>query len=138
MPNKTFNHLIIITAIAILLNTFKVKSQVIITPNIQYNSFDFSLGAMLGYQYIQHTFAANANFGFKYYEISLFYRYFFLKNKPFNILLSGKAGIVNGKNVLFYPGLELTYGIFELGLRPSTGSIITIEPRLRLMLWKKD
>ena len=108
------------------------KSQVFITPSAQVSIYDQSIGLMAGYKYKNLSTAFNYQIGNKYKEQSLFLKYQFNESEIFNVGFSGKIGYVNNFLHLFYPAVEIQYGMFQLGVRPVNNGLLILEPRLQI------
>lgn len=117
--------------IIISLTSTICSSQIFITPCAQASLYDQSICAMAGYKHNNFSAAFNYQIGHQYKEQSLFVKYQFNESEVFNCGFSAKTGFVNGYFKLFYPALEIQYGMFQLGLRPTENGILFIEPRVQ-------
>lgn len=122
----------IIVTLLILILVKKCSSQVFVTPSAQVSIYDQSIGAMAGYKLNNWSGAFNYQIGHQYKEQSLFLKWQINESEVFNVGVSGKVGFVNNSLYLFYPGLEIQRGWFQLGVRPINGALLVLEPRIQI------
>lgn len=125
----------LILLIVLLVSTKRSESQIFITPSAQVSLYNQSVGLMAGYKYKNISAAFNYQIGNKYKEQSLLLKYQFNESEIFNVGFSGKIGYVNNFLHLFYPAVEIQYGMFQLGVRPVNKGLLILEPRLQIKLW---
>lgn len=118
------------------MHTLAGFSQIFVTPSAQVSIYDQSIGLMAGYKFTNWSGAFNYQIGHQYKEQSLFLKWQINESEVFNVGLSGKVGFVNNSLYLFYPGLEIQRGWFQLGIRPINGALLVLEPRIQIKLWK--